>query len=193
MPIATFRRWPDARRRDRPALSEGAAPRRRLQPRRLRRPGRAGRPRAAHGRLGGHAGRRHRGHSSAWCRCRRPRRSWRVEFDDLLDALAATPLVLAHRPVGRRGDGRLHPRATPASTPTLDALRRQRSSDGRPGGAALRRVLRRPRRGAGAAARGARARPARAAFRCRAAARSTPPRRRASGTCANRRSACRWR
>ena len=32
-----------------------------------------------------------------------------IEFDQLLDALGATPLILEARTVGRRGDGRLHP------------------------------------------------------------------------------------
>ena len=40
-----------------------------------------------------------------------------IEFDQLLDALGATPLVLKHRPVGGRGDGRLHPRRTRSRHP----------------------------------------------------------------------------
>ena len=94
--VPAARRAP--RRRDRAPLSEGAAPRRRLQPRRVRRSGRAGRSDAA-----SWSAPRARSASSSrprsgWCRCRGRRRVLTVEFDELLDALGATPLILRHGP-----------------------------------------------------------------------------------------------
>ena len=107
---------PRPRRRDRPPLPQGAAPRRRLQPRRVRRSGGAGRPVAADGRVGRHARLRHRGHrrpgaaaggqGARHARVRRPARRARR------DAAGPDP-----RPVGGRGDGRLHPRPRHAATP----------------------------------------------------------------------------
>ena len=39
-----------------------------------------------------------RGEASIWCRCRRAKAVLTIEFDELLDALGATPLILRHRP-----------------------------------------------------------------------------------------------
>ena len=79
-----------------------------------------------------------------------------IQFEDLLEALEATPAILEHQPVGRRGDGPLHPRQHEAErrarSPAPDVHRR------RSRGAPVRRVLRRPRRGPAAAAGRARAR-----------------------------------
>ena len=127
--------------RDRAPLPEAPAPRRRLQPRRVRR------SRATGGSLAASSSAR-RARSAfvieatvGWCRCRRAKALLTAEFDDLLDALGATPLILRHGPVGRRGDGRLHPRAharqrrrSTRLRRTIVAARRRR--------AALHRVLR---------------------------------------------------
>ena len=98
---------------------EGAAPRRRLQPRRLRRSVAARRSDAHHGRLRRHAGLRRRRQDQAGAAAGaegraddRIRRAARRARRDAGDPEA--------RPVGGRGDGRLHPlaraRATPRST-----------------------------------------------------------------------------
>ena len=150
-------------------------------------------PGAADRRLRGHARRRPRSEDRAWCRCRRPRRCWPIQFDRSARGARRDAGDPAARAVGRRGDGRLHPRP--------HAAERRRSTrcagafiEGDPGGAALRRVLRRStptscRRGS----RRSSATCARAGFGYRYTAPSTSPRRRASGACAKRRSACRWR
>ena len=79
-----------------------------------------------------------------------------IEFDDLLDALAATPLDPAHTALGGRGDGRLHPRSHRAERRARCACAATFIA-GDPAAPAVRRVLRRSRRGPAAAARRARA------------------------------------
>ena len=129
-------------RRDRAPLPEDPAARRRLQPRRVRRPpnARSTSPKLIVGSEGTLASSSRR--SSSWCRCRRPRRCWRSQFADLLDALAATPLILASRAVGGRGDGPASSSITPAEPARSNAhapsVHRARS-----GARSLRRVLRR--------------------------------------------------
>ena len=88
---------------------EGAAPRRRLQPRRVRRAGAAVQPGEADGRVGGHARRRARGQAQPGAAAEGQggagdpvRRSARIAGGD-----AAHP---AARAVGGRGDGQVHPR-----------------------------------------------------------------------------------
>ena len=98
-----------ARGRDRPPLSEGAAPRRRLQPGRIRRSREAGQPGEDHGRLGRHAGHRARGEAApgaaaegeggAGDQVRRPAGSARGHAGDP-----------APQALGGRGDGQVHPR-----------------------------------------------------------------------------------
>ena len=78
-------------------LPEDPAARRRLQPRRLRRPLQAGRSHADPDRLRGHARILRRSRDGAGAAAEASRRVLTVEFDELLDALAATPLVLQAR------------------------------------------------------------------------------------------------
>ena len=54
-----------------------------------------------------------------------------IQFADLLDALAATPAILAARAVGRRGDGSVHPRSHEAERRRCTGCGR-RSSTGEP-------------------------------------------------------------
>ena len=76
-----------------------------------------------------------------------------IEFDDLLDALAATPGDSSSRSVGGRGDGPLHPRPRAREPGARRAAALH--SRHRPRGAVVRGVLRRPGRGSAAAASGA--------------------------------------
>ena len=171
---------------------EGAAPRRRLQPRRLRRSRRAVQPREADGRLGRHARRRPRSEDRAGAAAEGQggagdsvRRSARSARGDAGDSRAPA--------VGGRGDGRLHPRqheaepgarshAPHASSRAIPAallcveLYDDDASDLPPRLDALERDL---------AARGLGL-----PLLPRAGSRR---RRRRSGACARRRSACRWR
>ena len=78
-----------------------------------------------------------------------------IQFADLLEALAATPAILAHQPSAVEVMDALHPRSHEAergAPPAAADVRRGRSRR-----AAVRRVLRRSRRGSAAAARRARA------------------------------------
>ena len=114
-----------------------------------------------------------------------------LEFDDLLEALGATPEVLRHRSVGGRGDGRLHP--PPRPRPRRARRHAARHRRRREPGPAVRGVLRRPPRPAAAAARRLRARHRLGASGRAGAAADRARRRRGSGTCARPRSGCRWR
>ena len=116
-----------ARRRDRAPVSEGAAPRRRLQPRRVRRPGRAVQPGEADGRLRRHARRRRSKRSSRWCRCRRPRRCSRSSSPTCSRRSRRRRRSCAPS-VGGRGDGPVHPRPHAGRAPALERLRQHASS-----------------------------------------------------------------
>ena len=110
------------------AFPEGPAPRRRLQPRRVRRSRR--RPfnlAQADRRLGGHARRRRSRRRSTWCRCRRPRRCWRSSSTSCSRRSPRRRSILAHRPSAVEVmDGFIldHTRKSPA----LDAHARTASS-----------------------------------------------------------------
>jgi len=83
---------------------------------------------------------------STWWRCPRAKAVLTIRVRGAAGLpSAATPPGASPRPVGRRGDGPLHPGTTPRRSPVLDALRRSilQSDPGRP---AVRRALRRPRR-----------------------------------------------
>ena len=114
-----------ARRRDRAAVPEDPAPRRRLQPR----PRSGGAPgRRASTWPTSSSARKGRSASSLEAKLRlvelpRAKAVLVVQFDDLLEALAATPAILAHRPVRRRGDGPLHPRQHQAQPRGVAAAR----------------------------------------------------------------------
>ena len=115
-----------------------------------------------------------------------------IEFDELLDALAATPLVLRHGPSAIEVMDKLHPRPRQGEPGARRAATQHPA--GRSGRAAVRRVLRRSRRGSAAAPRRARTRPrARPASAATGAAPSRRPISSGSGASAKRRSACRWR
>ena len=62
-------------------------------------------------RLRGHARRWSSRRRSIWCRCRAAKAVLTIEFDELLDALGATPLILRHRPSAVEVMDRLHPRS----------------------------------------------------------------------------------
>ena len=182
------------RERDRAPLSEGPAPRRRLQPGRVR--GTTGRRRSAlqsreaHRRLGRHARHRRRGQNrprpaaGSQGGARDPvRGSARRARGDAGDPPAP--------PFGRRGDGRVHPRSHEAERRSASApadVRRRGA-----GRAALRRVLRRSRRRSAAAARGDRAGSRRARIRLSFRRATDPAAQRRSGRSAKPRSACLWR
>ena len=149
-------------------------------------------PGEADGRLRRHARRRPRGQDRAGAAAEGQggagdsvRRSARRARGDAGDPRA--------RPVGRRGDGPVHPRsheAEPGARTAAADVHRRRS-----GGAALRGVLRRPRRGSAAAAstRSSAICVARRLRRIATIARWTRRRRARSGRCARPRSASRWR
>ena len=86
-----------------------------------------------------------------------------IQFADLLEALAATPAILAHAPVGDRDNGSLHPGPYPPEPgDRTDAPNVHR---GRSGGAAVRRDVFRDSRRSAATPRRARARSGRARIR----------------------------
>ena len=86
------------RRRDRAPLSEGAPPRRRLQPRRVRPRRSAVQPGEADRRLRGHARRSSLEAKIALVPLPTAKAVLAIQFDDLLEALEATPAILAHEP-----------------------------------------------------------------------------------------------
>ena len=114
-----------------------------------------------------------------------------IEFDELLDALAATPVILRHRPSAVEVMDRFildHARESPA----LDALRRS-ILQGEPG-ALLCVELYGDRADELPPRLDALERDLAAGLRAAAgAARRAPPLRRGSGACARPRSGCRWR
>ena len=113
-----------------------------------------------------------------------------VEFADLLEALAATPLDPAAPPGGRRGGGQVRAGQHAAQSRGDPA---PRLPPGRSRGHPDDRAVRRPRRRAAAPAGRAGGRTAAARVRLSPPRPSpTPPPRRGSGSCARWRWGCRW-
>ena len=115
-----------------------------------------------------------------------------IQFEHLLESLAAAPVILKHGPSADRGDGQVDPRSHPQERGARgDATELHR---GRSRVAALRRVLRRSRGGSPAAAAGARtAICARRNLAIAIITRSTSRHRPGSGACERPASGCRWR
>ena len=100
----------DARRRNRSPISQGAAPRWRLQPRLASSlPDRPFNLDEADRRLGRHARHGARSRQSRWCRCRRRRRCWPFS-SPTAGSTRGDALILAHHPSAIEVMDRLHPR-----------------------------------------------------------------------------------
>ena len=68
--------------------------------------------RQADRRLRRHAWRRAGSEAATWSHCRKRKPCSSIQFQDTLEALAATPVILEASAVGGRGNGRVHPETT---------------------------------------------------------------------------------